>query len=81
MPKECEPRRVKYLTDVIERDHRLIKEEVRASRCFRRSRTAGRTPEGVEAVNMIREGRVESLAGSDARGRAKFVAPLSGIAA
>jgi hypothetical protein len=30
--------------------------------------TAGRTPEGVEAMNVIRKGQVERMSGLDARG-------------
>ncbi len=40
------------------------------------SRTAERTLEGIEAVNMIRKGQVKRLSGSDAQGQAKFVASL-----
>jgi len=66
---------------VIELDHRFVKKEVRASQCFKRFHTAGRTLEGIEAVNMMREGQVERLAGSDATGQARFVASLFRIAA
>jgi transposase-like protein len=43
--------------------------------------TAERTLEGIEAVNMIRKGQVKRLAGSDARGQAKFVTSLFQVAA
>ena len=81
VPKDCKLRRVKYLNNVIEQDHRFIKKKVRASQCFKRFQTAERTLEGIEAVNMIRKGQVKRLAGSDARGQATFVASLFGIAA
>ena len=42
---------------------------------------AERTLGGIEAVSMIRKGRVKRLAGSDATGRAKFVTSLFQIAA
>jgi transposase-like protein len=73
-------RRVKYLNNVIEQDHRFIKKKVRASQCFKSFHTAERTLEGIEAVNM-RKGQVKRLAGSDARGLAKFVQSLFGVAA
>jgi hypothetical protein len=41
----------------------------------------GRAPEGVESLHVTRKGRVKGLAGSGARGQAKFVAPPSQIAA
>jgi hypothetical protein len=37
--------------------------------------------EGIEAMHMIRKGQVNRLSGSDAQGRAKFVASLFSIAA
>ena len=81
VPKDCKLRRVKYLNNVIERDHRFIKKKVRASQCFKRFHTAEQTLEGIESINMMRKGQVKRLAGSDARGQAKFVASLFGIAA
>jgi IS6 family transposase len=81
VPKDCRLRRVKYLNNVIEQDHRFIKKKVRASQCFKRFHTAGRTLEGIESINMMRKGQVKRLAGSDAQGQAKFVASLFQIAA
>jgi transposase-like protein len=81
VPKDCKLRRVKYLNNVIEQDHRFIKKKVRASQCFKRFQTAERTIEGIEAVNMMRKGQVKRLVGNDAVGQAKFVASLFGIAA
>ncbi len=82
LPPDCKLRRVKYLNNVIEQDHRFIKKKkVRASQCFKSFHTAERTLEGMEAMNMIRKGQVKRLAGSDEQGRAKFVASLFQIAA
>jgi transposase-like protein len=81
VPKDCKLRRVKYLNNVIEQDHRFIKKKVRASQCFKSFHAAERTLEGIEAMNMMRKGQVKRLAGSDAQGQAKFVASLFGVAA
>ena len=81
VPKDCRLRRVKYLNNVIEQDHRFVKKKVRASQCFKLFHTAERTLEGIEAMHMIRKGQVKRLAGSDARGQATFVASLFGVAA
>jgi transposase-like protein len=81
LPKDCMLRRVKYLNNVIEQDHRFVKKKVRASQCFKRFHTAERTLEGIEAVNMIRKGQVKRLSRNDAQGQAKFVASLFQIAA
>ena len=81
LPKDCTLRRVKYLNNIIEQDHRFIRRRWRAMQCFRSFHTAERTIEGIEAVNMIRKGQVKRLAGSDARDQAKFVMSLFHVAA
>jgi transposase, IS6 family len=81
VPQDCKLRRVKYLNNVIEQDHRFVKKKVRASQCFKKFHTAERTLEGVEAVNMLRKGQVRWLAGSDARGQTKFAESLFRVAA
>ncbi len=81
VPMDCKFRRVKYLNNVIEQDHRFVKKKVRASQCFKSFRTAERTLEGIEAMNMLRKGQVKRLSGSDTQGQAKFVASLFSIAA
>src|SRR4051812_1596527 len=81
IPLDCKLRRVKYLNNVIEQDHRFIKKKVRASQCFKRFQTAERTLEGVEAMNMIRKGQVKRLSGNDVMGQARFVESLFGVAA
>ena len=81
VPKDCRLRRVKYLNNVIEQDHRFVKKKVRASQCFKSFYTAERTLEGIESINMMRKGQVKRLAGTDAQGQAKFVASLFQIAA
>jgi IS6 family transposase len=81
LPKDCKLRRVKYLNNIIEQDHRLIKKRVRACLGYRSFDTAERTLQGVEALNMMRKGQVKRLEGKDAMGQAKFVETLFGIAA
>src|SRR2546423_5645038 len=81
LPRDCRLRRVKYLNNVIEQDHRFIKKKVRASQCFKSFHTAERTLEGIETMNMIRKGQVKRLDRDDAQGQAKFVGSLFGVAA
>ena len=81
LPHDCKLRRVKYLNNIIEQDHRFINKKVRASQCFKSFHTAERTLEGIEAVNMMRKGQVKRLSENDALGQAKFVASLFQIAA
>ena len=61
VPKDCKLRRVKYLNNVIEQDHRFVKKKVRASQCIKSFHTAERTLEGIEAVNMMRKGQVKEM--------------------
>ena len=81
LPADCKLRRVKYLNNVIEQDHRTIRRRWRAMQCFRSFHTAERTLEGVEAMHMVRKGQVKRLDGRDAVGQAKFVASPFDVAA
>src|SRR3712207_2924764 len=81
LPRNCKLRRVKYLNNVIERDHRAIRRRWRAMQCFRSFHTAERTIGGVEAMHVMRKGQVKRLGGRDSVGQARFVASLFGIAA
>jgi IS6 family transposase len=81
LPRDCKLRRVKYLNNVIEQDHRAIRRRWRAMQCFRSFHTAERTLEGVESMHILRKGQVKRLDGRDAVGQAKFVESLFGIAA
>jgi transposase-like protein len=81
LPHDCKLRRVKYLNNIIEQDHRFIKKRVRACLGYRSFDTAEQTLQGVEAMNMIRKGQVKRLDRSDVAGQAKFVASLFQIAA
>jgi IS6 family transposase len=81
LPKDCTLRRVKYLNNIIEQDHRFVKKKVRASQCFKTFHTAERTLEGIEAINMMRKGQVKRLSGVDIQGQVKFIASLFQIAA
>jgi transposase-like protein len=81
LPHDCKLRRVKYLNNIIEQDHRFVKKKVRASQCFKRFHTAERTLEGIEMMNMLRKGQVKRLDRNDAMGQARFVESLFGVAA
>src|SRR5205814_8975214 len=59
LPFDYNLRRVKYLNNVIEHDHRVVRRRWRAMQCFRSFHTAERTREGVEAMHMLRKGQVK----------------------
>jgi len=81
LPRDCKLRRVKYLNNVIEQDHRFIRRRWRAMQCFRSFHTAERTLEGFEALHMLRKGQVKRLDGRDSAQQAKFILSLFGVAA
>lgn len=81
LPIDCKLRRVKYLNNVIEQDHRAIRRRWRAMQCFRSFHTAERAIEGIEAMHVMRKGQVKRLDGRDAIGQAEFVQSLFGVAA
>jgi len=81
LPPDCKLRRVKYLNNVIEQDHRAIRKRWGVMQCFRSFHTAERTLEGVEALHMIGKGQVKRLNGGDSVGQARFVESLFGVAA
>lgn len=61
LPDDCKFRRIKYLNNIIEQDHRFIKKKMRASQCFKRFHTAERTLEGIESTNMMRKGSSQKI--------------------
>jgi transposase, IS6 family len=81
LPFDCKLRRVKYLNNVIEQDHRFIRRRWRAMQCFRSFNTAERTLEGIEAAHMMMKGQVKRLDSRDSAGQAKFIESLFRVAA
>jgi len=73
-------RQCKYLNNVVEQDHRTVKKRVWLAKGYGSFQSAWRTLQGIEAVAMIRKGRVRWLPKGDAVGQARFIAELFGIA-
>jgi transposase-like protein len=73
LPKDSSLQRTKYLTNIVEQDHRFIRRRWRGMQCFRSFHTAERTLEVVEAMHVIRKGQVRRLDRRDVIGQAKFV--------
>src|SRR3954470_9070849 len=61
----CRCRPVPYLNNIVEQDHRAVKRRVRAMQGFRAFHSAWRTLQGIETINMIRQGQVRWLAKGD----------------
>jgi transposase-like protein len=60
-----ELRRVKYLNNIVEQDHRFIKRLVNPGMGFGSFNTARRTLRGYEAMNMIRFGQIQGVEKGD----------------
>src|SRR3954447_1744225 len=67
-------RKCKFLNNVIEQVHRTVKKRTWLAKGYNTFRSAWRTLEGIETVNMIRKGRVKWITKGDAGAQARFVA-------
>ena len=81
LPRRVRLRQCKDLNNIVEQDHRTVKKRVWLAKGYGSFQSAWRTLQGIEAVAMIRKGRVRWLAQGDAVGQAHFIAELFGIAA
>ena len=54
-------RRIKYLNNIIEQDHRSIKRQHRQAMGYHSLKTAKRTIDGIESMHRIFKGQIESL--------------------
>ena len=79
--RRCRLRQCKYLNNIVEQDHRTVKRRAWLAMGYGSFRSAWRTLQGIEAVNMIRKGRIRWVAKEDPAGQARFVGNLFGIAA
>jgi transposase-like protein len=76
----CELRQSKYLNNLLEQDHRFIKRLVKPAMGFFSFKTAWRTLQGYEVMNMIRKGQVRGVKEGDNRSQAAFIAELFNVA-
>jgi transposase-like protein len=81
IPRRVRLRQCKYLNNVIEQDHRTVKKRVWLAKGYGSFQSAWRTLQGIEAVSMIKKGRVKWLAKGDAVGQALFIDALFGLTA
>jgi len=81
LPRRVQLRQCKYLNNIVEQDHRLVKKRTWLAKGYGSFQSAWRTLEGIETLHMIRKGRVRWVAKGDVRAQIKFVAKLFGIAA
>ena len=81
LPRRVRLRQCRYLNNLVEQDHRLVKQRVWLAKGYGWFQSAWRTLQGIETMHMINKGRVRWLAKGDAVGQAHFVASLFGITA
>src|ERR671920_636271 len=74
LPRRVRLRQCRYLNNVVEQDHRFVKKRVWLAKGYGSFRSAWRTLQGIEAMNMIRKGRVRRLSKGDSLGQALFIA-------
>ena len=67
-------RQCKYLNNIVEQDHRMIKRLVRPMLGFGSLRTARQTLAGYEVMAMIGKGQVYNTGGREMRAQAAFIA-------
>ena len=79
--RRCRLRQCRYLNNVVEQDHRNVKRRMWLAKGYGSIWTAWRTLRGIEAIAMVRKGRVRWVAKDDPAGQAKFIGKLFGIAA
>ena len=61
LPKNVNLRKIKYLNNVVEQDHRFIKRIISPMLGFQSFCTAIKTLKGIEIMHMIKKGQVDTL--------------------
>ncbi|MDM5186106.1 IS6 family transposase [Bacillus sp. DX4.1] len=79
MPVGIQIRRVKYLNNIVEQDHRFIKKRVRSMLGFKSFRTATYILSGIEAMHMMKKKQLHQGVKS-AQNQKDFIDKLFGIA-
>ena len=74
-------RQIKYLNNIVEQDHRRIKQLVRPGLGFESFHTARRTLAGYEAMAMVCKEQIVTIPANDMLAQSAFVAALFGAAA
>ncbi len=72
LTKTTELRRVKYLNNIVEQDHRFIKRLLNPGMGFGSFNTARRTLRGSVAMNTIRKGQVQGIEKGDILGQVEY---------
>lgn len=79
MPVGIQIRRIKYLNNIVEQDHRFIKKRVRSVLGLKLFRTVTYILSGIEIMHMLKKKQVYQEVKS-AQGRKGFIHQLFGLA-
>lgn len=81
LPLTSKLRRVKYLNNVMENDHKSVKCKSRYRQWYQSFSTASATISGIETMRMIQKGQVKYLAIDNVRAQNQLINKLFGLAA
>ena len=70
--RRCRLRQCKYLNNVVEQDHRNVKRRTWLAKGYGSLATAWRTLRRIEAMDMLRKGKVKWIAKGDPVGQLEF---------
>lgn len=80
LPPTSKLRRVKYLNNVVENDHKSVKCKSRYRQWYQSFSTASATISGMETMRMIQKGQVKYVAMCDVRAQNQLINKLFGLA-
>ncbi len=80
MPASIQIRKIKYLNNMVEQDHRFIKKRIRSMLGFKSYQTAAFILSGVEAMHMIKKGQID-LRDQSVQKQNIFINQLFGVTA
>ena len=81
LPSASKLRRVKYLNNVVENDHKSVKCKSRYRQWYQSFATASATISGMETMRMIQKGQIKYLAKNDIVSQNKLINRLFGLVA
>lgn len=77
--RRCCLRQCKYLSNIVEQDHRVSKKRVWLAGGYQSFSTAWRTLQGIEATHMIRKGRARWVGKVEPLAQLQFIDELFGL--
>lgn len=81
LPESCRLRQSQYMNNLIEQDHRFIKQRVNPGLGYYSHATAWRTIQGYETMHMIRKGQMKGVEKGNIQEQNQFIAELFSLAA